>query len=318
MNKKLFSQILLSFVLMIQLFAQRNFDISIFNTIKDMKNVTVSNSDIVIDGIKYELIDSDEKDILCYLKNNDDLFALKTTGLSASLYNTKTNESFYTFPLFYENPIVPLSELREEELRIYRNLQFARHGYVFKSPDLQNLFSSFSWYEKENSNSNVKLTKEEENIVNRCLSIEKEKKNAKKIDNFFKENEEYITNVIKIKNKEYTYSYNVIGTVRDVVNFDKLNISTKFILYIDNKVLLSIIDNKIYGENDKLLFEAKLPRTLYGWYITVSEGKTDPFIVSTTPYMDKGKESTDAVSFILNEKGSFEIENLLEKYKDLY
>ena len=34
----------------------------------------------------------------------------------------------------------------KEELRIMRNWIFARHGYIFKSKDLQEYFGQFSWY----------------------------------------------------------------------------------------------------------------------------------------------------------------------------
>lgn len=39
-----------------------------------------------------------------------------------------------------------LSGLSGSDLRILRNAIYARHGYIFKSADLRNYFSSFSWY----------------------------------------------------------------------------------------------------------------------------------------------------------------------------
>ncbi|ARK25385.1 hypothetical protein SporoP37_12440 [Sporosarcina sp. P37] len=40
-----------------------------------------------------------------------------------------------------------LNGLSKEDLRLARNEIFARHGYMFKSKDLQNYFGSQSWYE---------------------------------------------------------------------------------------------------------------------------------------------------------------------------
>lgn len=40
-----------------------------------------------------------------------------------------------------------LSGLTKEDLRIARNEIYARHGYIFKSQDLRDYFSSKSWYQ---------------------------------------------------------------------------------------------------------------------------------------------------------------------------
>lgn len=39
-----------------------------------------------------------------------------------------------------------LNELSSTELRLLRNWIYARHGYIFKSPELQNFFEQQSWY----------------------------------------------------------------------------------------------------------------------------------------------------------------------------
>ena len=43
----------------------------------------------------------------------------------------------------------------KEELRIMRNWIFARHGYAFKSKDLQNYFSQFDWYQPQYTDTDV-------------------------------------------------------------------------------------------------------------------------------------------------------------------
>ncbi len=45
--------------------------------------------------------------------------------------------------LLSENDVIGLSK---RELRIMRNWIYARHGYSFRSQDLQNYFSQFEWY----------------------------------------------------------------------------------------------------------------------------------------------------------------------------
>lgn len=52
-----------------------------------------------------------------------------------------------------------LENKTKEQLRIMRNWIYARHGYIFKSPDLQEYFSQFSWYEPTSSNVTPELNK---------------------------------------------------------------------------------------------------------------------------------------------------------------
>lgn len=44
-----------------------------------------------------------------------------------------------------------IANLTKQQLRIARNEIYARHGYVFKSQDLQEVFSSKSWYQQDPS-----------------------------------------------------------------------------------------------------------------------------------------------------------------------
>ncbi|MFN8258072.1 MAG: YARHG domain-containing protein [Bacteroidales bacterium] len=73
--------------------------------------------------------------------------------------------------------LIPLSELSKTELRIYRNLIFARYGYVFKSKDLNDYFMATYWYKP---NPNVKIneimTARDKELSNYILQIESNKK----------------------------------------------------------------------------------------------------------------------------------------------
>ncbi len=45
-----------------------------------------------------------------------------------------------------DNKLIPLENLSKSDLRIYRNLIFAKYGYRFKSENLNDYFSSKDWY----------------------------------------------------------------------------------------------------------------------------------------------------------------------------
>jgi len=72
-----------------------------------------------------------------------------------------------------DDKLVPLSELSSEDLRIYRNLIFAKYGYVFKSIDLSEYFNNTSWYKP---NPKVKInevmTMRDKELSNYILKLE--------------------------------------------------------------------------------------------------------------------------------------------------
>lgn len=66
-----------------------------------------------------------------------------------------------------------LPNLHKPELRVARNLIFARHGYIFKSQDLKDLFSTFNWYEPQVEDStSIVLTPEEKFFVEQIQACE--------------------------------------------------------------------------------------------------------------------------------------------------
>lgn len=64
-----------------------------------------------------------------------------------------SEEALFEIVFAFESGDLPdrdqLSELLCPDLRKARNLPFARHGKAFKSPDLEEFFSGFDWYEPE-------------------------------------------------------------------------------------------------------------------------------------------------------------------------
>jgi hypothetical protein len=57
-----------------------------------------------------------------------------------------------------------IAGISKEQLRLARNEIYARHGYVFKSQDLQKYFSSKSWYHEDNSYDGSLSEVEKENV----------------------------------------------------------------------------------------------------------------------------------------------------------
>lgn len=62
--------------------------------------------------------------------------------------------------------------LTKSELRILRNEIYARHGYIFKSADLTEFFSQFSWYKPTSKNVNSELNEYETANVTFIQSFE--------------------------------------------------------------------------------------------------------------------------------------------------
>ncbi len=62
--------------------------------------------------------------------------------------DNKDQNAFTDFPQFIygEAPDVLISKLTNEQLRLYRNLNYARAGYDFKDADLKKAFSKYNWY----------------------------------------------------------------------------------------------------------------------------------------------------------------------------
>lgn len=66
-----------------------------------------------------------------------------------------------------------IANLTYEQLRLARNEIYARHGYIFKSEDLQNYFNQKSWYQKDDSYDGVTLSGIEKSNVELIKGQEK-------------------------------------------------------------------------------------------------------------------------------------------------
>ena len=61
------------------------------------------------------------------------------------------------------------------QLRIQRNLIFARYGYKFKSIDLSNYFSKFDWYNPLHDDVKNQLTENDKELIAEITKIENKK-----------------------------------------------------------------------------------------------------------------------------------------------
>ncbi len=68
-----------------------------------------------------------------------------------------------------------LKKINNEELRILRNTLYALHGYVFKSKELQEYFSTFDWYLQNPgiTEKNIKFCQWEKELLKKIIKEEK-------------------------------------------------------------------------------------------------------------------------------------------------
>jgi len=70
-----------------------------------------------------------------------------------------------------------ICEMNSADLRLLRNEVFARHGYIFKSPELTDFFSKFEWYQPSLTSGQIdkKLTEIDRYNISLIKSVEQEK-----------------------------------------------------------------------------------------------------------------------------------------------
>ena len=152
------------------------------------KNIEINGNKIKIYGNEYKFelwpyyIADDE---VLYLSGN----ILKIDGLSANIYETeavgkwdikRTERIIQTIPLFFWNdsnyPDLNLDKYKSSrtDLRLLRNLVYAKHGYKFKSEDLNKIFSEFDWYKVNPNFSEKNFSTEERQLIQRIQKYESE------------------------------------------------------------------------------------------------------------------------------------------------
>lgn len=170
----------------------RNYVLNVvFDFAKDMKNIQIKGSEIVIDGVEYSVnLDTvfwETENVVLWLTANKQSYALVKNGINGELHGCKRAEDeFYwlvdenvikEFPLMFVSAGDKLPgywSLPKAQIRYLRNMIYARHGYVFKSEDLKEIFENFSWYKANPNFKEEDLNKEEKRYIEQLSKREKE------------------------------------------------------------------------------------------------------------------------------------------------
>ncbi len=161
----------------------------IFEDAVSLKNVSVKKNTVTINNQTFTVILDvnffQYEGVSLWLSGaaGDD-YALLIDGISAKIVESRykspksperlvSQKCFAQFPLFYwhdKNLLeLELWHLSKQQLRYLRNLVFARHGYTFKSTELQKLYENFSWYKRNPAFSEQSFSNEEKEFVKSVL-----------------------------------------------------------------------------------------------------------------------------------------------------
>ena len=113
---------------------------------------------------------------------SDMYYVLEKNGIDGELYTSKVYEDGRTkdvlitkFPGMFKtetNEIPDYSEVPKDQLRLFRNLIYARNGYTFKSADLRAYYSSCSWYKPNPNFNETAMRKDEKDFIELMLKYE--------------------------------------------------------------------------------------------------------------------------------------------------
>ena len=104
-------------------------------------------------------------------------YFLVKNGNDGELYTSKEFEDYFgntkdklvkRFPGMFKTNSEELpdySSVPKHQLRLFRNLIFARNGYVFKSTDLRDYFNSCSWYKQNPTFKESEMRKDEKDFI---------------------------------------------------------------------------------------------------------------------------------------------------------
>ncbi len=154
-----------------------------------LKNVSLKANKITINHVEFSvLLDInffEREGVSLWLKGKNGFYALVKNGISAKIYESYSkspeilvsNKYLLSFPVFDWNdkdyPDIEYQHLSKTDLRYLRNLIYAKHGYRFKSKDLQNIYENFSWYKPNESFSEDDFSRQEKSLLRSILYYEK-------------------------------------------------------------------------------------------------------------------------------------------------
>lgn len=165
----------------------------VFDFAKDMKNVEIKGSKVIIDNVEYSVnLDANffaTKNVALWLVSDRQSYALVKNGVNGELHRPKRDdEEFFwlvdekiekEFPMMFVkagDEFPAYWNLPKKQIRYLRNMIYARHGYVFNSQDLREIFENFEWYKPNPKFTEDKLNREEKDYIDRLLRRERELK----------------------------------------------------------------------------------------------------------------------------------------------
>ena len=134
---------------------------------------------INLDGLFF---DTKDTAVLLYDEINQDHFFLEKHGNDGELYTGKVTdyehqkdkliERFSGMFRINQNELPDYLSVPKDQLRLFRNLIFARNGYTFKSKDLQDYFNSCSWYKPNPAFKESNLRNDEKDFISLIKQFE--------------------------------------------------------------------------------------------------------------------------------------------------
>ena len=134
-------------------------------------NINRKEYKITLDGIFF---DTENAAIWLF---SDKHYVLEKNGIDGELFSGKGYEDhmgntkdvlisrFQGMFELKENDLPDYSTVTKKTLRLFRNLIFARNGYVFKSKDLQDYFNSCTWYNPKHQFNENDMRKDEKDFI---------------------------------------------------------------------------------------------------------------------------------------------------------
>ena len=148
--------------------------------LSNFSDIKIYDGKLIIDNKEYQVnLDGNFFDVAdtAILLFNDGHYFLVKNGNDGELYTSKKFEDYFgntkdklvkRFPGMFKTNSEELpdySSVPKHQLRLFRNLIFARNGYVFKSTDLRDYFNSCSWYKQNPTFKESEMRKDEKDFI---------------------------------------------------------------------------------------------------------------------------------------------------------
>lgn len=152
----------------------------ILSNYQNSSEIKINGYFLYINGKEYEItldgnfFDTENAAIWLF---SDKHYVLEKNGIDGELFSGKGYEDhigntkdvlisrFQGMFELKENDLPDYSTVTKKTLRLFRNLIFARNGYVFKSKDLQDYFNSCTWYNPKHQFNENDMRKDEKDFI---------------------------------------------------------------------------------------------------------------------------------------------------------